>query len=136
MKKLLFLIPAIFLIGASVLLIQADKTSLSTKGNFVTLAQYSDCMMKNVINKNLCPKSEIYKNAVAYQKKDPYCDSFKDYSDRMYALNMEDTAALDYSQLYSYCRANPQILSIIKQDKCLWEKEYQVELNLCAGLKL
>ncbi|KAL4483184.1 hypothetical protein ABPG74_019210 [Tetrahymena malaccensis] len=141
MKKLLFLIPAIFLIGASVLLINRGKTSLSADNDPVTLAQYQECMDKNVNNQRPCIRNDSYQNASAelelFFKKNNDCIQFNEYVNKMIALNEQDTALLNYNQLYQKCRANPELIRIVKKNyDCLWEKFFKVELTKCSGLQL
>ncbi|KAL4483183.1 hypothetical protein ABPG74_019209 [Tetrahymena malaccensis] len=140
MKKLLFLIPVIFLIGASVLLIQGDNTRLSADSNPVTIAQYQECM-KNINYQNPCFKSYNYQNAlvefVLYLKNNSDCIAFNEYVDIMSSLKEQDTADLNYNQLYQKCHTNPELISIAKKNyDCLWEKLIREELIQCSGLKL
>ncbi|KAL4483181.1 hypothetical protein ABPG74_019207 [Tetrahymena malaccensis] len=141
MNKLLFLIPALLLIGAGVLLTQGNQNRLSADNDYVTFSQYYDCMDKNVNHRDSCTASQSFQQAkekvYQYQNTNPACIAYDNYVNTVFALNELDTAALNQNQLYQNCRASPEFLAIVKQDyDCLYAKFIAPELQLCSGLNL
>ncbi|EAR83618.1 transmembrane protein, putative (macronuclear) [Tetrahymena thermophila SB210] len=142
MNKILYLIPAILLVGAGILLIQGNQNSLSADNDQVTFSQYYDCMYdKNVYHRDICTQTEKFQQTKEkveqYLNTNPTCIAYAQYTDKVFALNILATAALNQDQLYQNCRASPEFLAIVQQDyDCLYTKFISPELKLCSGLNL
>ncbi|EAR83620.1 transmembrane protein, putative (macronuclear) [Tetrahymena thermophila SB210] len=140
MNKLLLLIPALCLIGAGVLLIQGNMTNLSVDNDYVTFAQYEDCMDKFVNHREPCTSSTNFqqtKQKIQYfMNTNPDCIAYANYQNTVYALNELDTAALNQDNLYQNCRASPEFLAIAKTSDCLYNQFIAPELELCSGLNI
>ncbi|KAL4490414.1 hypothetical protein ABPG72_002624 [Tetrahymena utriculariae] len=141
MNKLLFLIPALCLIGAGVFLIQGNQASLSADSDYFTFSQYYDCMNQNVYNRDPCTATDNFQQTkekvYQFTNTNPACVAYANYTNTVFALNELDTAALNQDQYYQNCRASPEFLAIVKQDyDCLYTKFIAPELKLCSGLNL
>ncbi|EAR83615.1 transmembrane protein, putative (macronuclear) [Tetrahymena thermophila SB210] len=141
MNKILYLIPALLLVGAGILLIQGNQNNLSADNDYVTYGQYLDCMTEKVFHKEPCMETDSFvqtkEKAVQYLNTDPICLAYAKLQERYFYLNIVDTAPLNYDQLYQNCRASPEFLAIVQQDyDCLYTKFIVPELKLCSGLNL
>ncbi|KAL4483180.1 hypothetical protein ABPG74_019206 [Tetrahymena malaccensis] len=141
MNKFLILIPVLCLVGAGLLLVESNKTSLSVDNDNVTFSQYYICMNEHVYHRDSCTDTDNYQQTkeklFQYQSTNPACIAYNNYADKVLDLNDFDTAMLNKDQLYQNCRANPEFLAIVKQDyNCFYTQFIAPELKFCSGLNL
>ncbi|EAR83619.2 transmembrane protein, putative (macronuclear) [Tetrahymena thermophila SB210] len=117
-----------------IFIIQGNQTNLSADNDYVTFAQYNDCMTNKVNHREPCTatanfqqtKTKVYQ----YLNTNPACIAYSKYVDTVFALNQLDSSALNQDNLYQNCRASPEFLAIVKTSDCLYNQFIVPELKL------